>query len=95
MGKELWEIGLFEDIEASKAAFQELQEKGYIRYEDLPLETKDARRIDVEFVSNVYRVDGAARVRRAGQGDARLWDAGPDLDGQREGLHRPVRPRDR
>jgi len=28
------------------------------RYEDLPLETKDGRSIDVEFVSNVYPVDG-------------------------------------
>ena len=57
VGKELWEIGLFDDIAASKAAFQELLETGYIRYEDLPLETKDRRRIDVEFVSNVYEVD--------------------------------------
>ncbi len=57
VGKELWEIGLFKDIEASKAAFRQLQEEGYIRYEDLPLETKDGRRIDVEFVSNVYAVD--------------------------------------
>ncbi len=57
IGKELWEIGLFRDIEASKAAFRELQEKGYIRYEDLPLKTKDGRRADVEFVSNVYEVN--------------------------------------
>src|SRR6202140_3313589 len=40
LGKELWEIGLFKDIEVSKTAARELQEKGYIRYEDLPLETK-------------------------------------------------------
>ena len=58
LGKELWEIGLFQDIEASRAAFRQLQEKGYIRYEDLPLETKDGRRAAVEFVSNVYRVEG-------------------------------------
>ena len=55
-GKMLWEIGLFKDIEASKEAFDELQSIGYIRYEDLPLETKDGRRIDVEFVSNLYAV---------------------------------------
>ncbi len=54
IGKELWEIGLFKDIEKSKAAVQELQEKKYIRYEDLPLETKSGRRINVEFVSNGY-----------------------------------------
>jgi PAS domain S-box-containing protein len=58
VGKELWEIGLLRDVEASKVAFQELQTKGYMRYEDLPLQTKDGRRIDVEFVSNVYPVDG-------------------------------------
>lgn len=56
-GKKLWEIGLFRDIETSKAAFKELQAKEYIRYEDLPLETRDGRHVDVEFVSNVYWVD--------------------------------------
>ncbi len=58
LGKELWEIGLFQDIEANRAAFRQLQEKGYIRYEDLPLQTKDGRRAHVEFVSNVYPVEG-------------------------------------
>ena len=32
LGKKLWEIGAFKDIEASKAAFLELQNKGYVRY---------------------------------------------------------------
>lgn len=58
LGKKLWEIGVFKDIINSKNAFLELQAKGYIRYEDLPLETKDGRRIDVEFISNVYTVNG-------------------------------------
>jgi len=57
LGKRLWEIGAFRDIEASKVAFLELQSKGYVRYEDLPLETRDERHIDVEFVSNVYFVN--------------------------------------
>jgi len=57
-GKELWEIGLFQDIEANRVAFRLLQEKGYIRYEDLPLETKDGRHAYVEFVSNSYPVEG-------------------------------------
>ena len=56
VGKMLWEIGLFNDIEASKEAFDELQSIGYIRYDDLPLQTKDGRQIDVEFVSNLYAV---------------------------------------
>jgi len=33
-----------------------LQEHGYIRYENLPLETFDGRKVAVEFVSNVYQV---------------------------------------
>ncbi len=60
-GKELWEIGLFEDIAANQVAFRRLQEEGYIRYDDLPLQTHDGRSIEVEFVSNVYRV-GEGRV---------------------------------
>ena len=42
LGRHLWEIGLFKDIEQSKTAFRELQEKGYIRYEDLPLQDRTA-----------------------------------------------------
>ncbi len=61
VGKELWEIGLFHDIESSKAAFRTLLGEGYIRYEDLPLRTHDGRGIEVEFVSNVYTV-GTERV---------------------------------
>lgn len=57
VGKKLWEIGAFQDSEASKAAFTELQRKGYIRYEDQPLRTKDGREMAVEFVSNVYAVN--------------------------------------
>jgi two-component system, cell cycle sensor histidine kinase and response regulator CckA len=58
LGKALWDIGLFKDIEASKEAFKELQANQYVRYEDLPLKTKSGETINVEFVSNVYGVDG-------------------------------------
>lgn len=57
MGKKLWEIGAFKNTKASKAALKELQHTGYVRYEDLPLITKDGREIDVEFVSNIYLVN--------------------------------------
>jgi formate hydrogenlyase transcriptional activator len=57
LGKKLWEIGPFSDIAASRLRFSELQSKGYVRYEHLPLQTKAGRLIDVEFVSNVYLVD--------------------------------------
>jgi len=58
LGKELWEIGMFSDKEASQAVFRELQLTGYIRYEDLPLQTRDGLRREVEFVSNVNDEDG-------------------------------------
>ena len=61
-GKELWEIGLFQDIEANKVAFRYLQKSGYIRYDDLPLLSKDGRKIEVEFVSNTYMVGDTRTV---------------------------------
>lgn len=56
--KFLWEIGAFRDIYENRERFRELQEKEYLRYEDLPLETTYGRRINVEFISTVYLVDG-------------------------------------
>jgi PAS domain S-box-containing protein len=58
LGKQLWELGMFQDIEASKRAMVQLQEQGYVRYEDLPLMDRDGRQIPVEFVSNRYHEDG-------------------------------------
>jgi len=56
LGKKLWEIGVFKDIAASKDNFKELQEKKYIHFENLPLETADGRQIYADFVSFVYDV---------------------------------------
>ena len=56
IGKRLWEVGAFKDIEASKDAFKILQKKKYIRYKDLPLLAKNGKIFPVEFVSNVYMV---------------------------------------
>lgn len=55
--KEIWEIGFFKDLAANKEKFSELQQKEYVRYDDLPFETTDGRKINVEFVSNVYLVN--------------------------------------
>jgi PAS domain S-box-containing protein len=55
--KRIWELGFFKDIVANRDHFAELQQKEYIRYEDMPLVTADGRRIQVEFVSSVYQVD--------------------------------------
>ena len=57
LGEKLWELGAFKDVQTGKAAFEELQRTGYVRYEDLPLKTKDGRDIAVEFVGNVYLVN--------------------------------------
>ena len=55
--KKIWEIGLFKDIIANRDNFVNLQQKEYIKYEDLPLLTADGRQIEVEFVSNVHLVN--------------------------------------
>jgi PAS domain S-box-containing protein len=57
LGKKLWEIGVITDKALAEQAAAEIKRTGYIRYEDLPLETKDGRAIEAEFVSNVYFVD--------------------------------------
>lgn len=58
LGKELFEIGLLKDAESSRAAFLELQNKGFVRYENLPLKTQTGQPREVEFVSNLYREGG-------------------------------------
>ncbi len=63
LGKELWEIGTFKNIAASKEAFLELQNKGYLRYEDMPLKTKNGKHIEVEFISNTYFVDNTKIIQ--------------------------------
>jgi PAS domain S-box-containing protein len=63
LGKMLWEIGPFRDIAASRDAFRKLQREKYIRYDNLPLETKGHRHRHVEFVSNVYRVNGTKVIQ--------------------------------
>ena len=55
--KKIWDLGFFKDIVANQDSFLELQQKGYVRYEDKALEASDGRRIEVEFVSNVYEVN--------------------------------------
>jgi two-component system CheB/CheR fusion protein len=62
-GKELFEIGLLENAEASRAAFRELQEKSFIRFESLPLETKTGERLEVEIVANLYHEDAEKIVQ--------------------------------
>jgi len=56
IGRQLWELGFLKDKSFAREAFAKLKTEGYIRYEDLPLETKQGKAISVEFVSNVYCV---------------------------------------
>ena len=63
LGRKLWEIGSFKDVPASKVNFRQLQLTEYIRYEDLPLKTAKGLKIAVEFVSNVYRVNGGKVIQ--------------------------------
>jgi len=55
VGSPIWELGPFKDIVANKAKFDQLQQQGFVRYENLPLESREGRKIAVEFVSNVYQ----------------------------------------
>jgi len=56
-GKKLWEISPFKNIAENKEQFQKLQKETYVRYEHLPLQTKQKKLRYVEFVSNSYMVD--------------------------------------
>ena len=55
LGKTVGELSPFKDMESNKIMLERLQTAGYVRYEDLPLETRDGRKIAVEFVSHVYQ----------------------------------------
>lgn len=63
LGKELWEIGLLKDEQASQAAFRGLQKNGQVRYEDLPLESKSGEKREVEVVANRYDEDGTQVIQ--------------------------------
>ena len=55
VGIPIWELRQFKDIISDQAKFEHLHRKGYVRNENLTLETKDGQFIPVEFVSNVYQ----------------------------------------
>ncbi|HUP80316.1 MAG TPA: response regulator, partial [Pirellula sp.] len=57
IGMDLWKLGLFNEETANQTAIRELQEKGYKRYDRLPLLSKNGQQFDVEVVANVYGVN--------------------------------------
>jgi PAS domain S-box-containing protein len=63
LGRKLWEVGPFANMAQSKEMFAELQERGFVRYDDLPLKTKAGAIIPVEFVRNAYDCEGIQVVQ--------------------------------
>ena len=93
VGQELWEIAPFRDIAANKDAFQKLQAEKYIRYDHLPLESKSGRRTDVEFVSNVYQVNGERIIQCNIRDITARRRMEREIKSLTEGLERRVRER--
>lgn len=54
IGKYIWDLGFIKSIPDNKAKFKELRKKGYVRYENLPIKTKQGEEHNVEFISNSY-----------------------------------------
>ncbi len=59
LNKKLWEAKPFKNVSACRTAFAELQSSEYVRFDHWTLEAQDDSVIDVEFVGNVYQVDGS------------------------------------
>ncbi len=67
VGKKLWELRALKDVEKSaeivKALFEKLQSVDYVRYEDLPIQSKDGQRYEVETVANKYHLDKSDMIQ--------------------------------
>ncbi len=63
LGRKLWEVGAFADVDKSADMFARLQATGYVRYADLPLKTKLGALISVEFISNAYDCEGVRVIQ--------------------------------
>jgi len=53
-GRQLWEIGLFENVHDAKATQEQLKERGHLRYDHLPIRHRNGATTDAEFVCTVY-----------------------------------------
>jgi len=58
VGKQLYEIGLLKDEGASRDMFEKLTQTHQVRYEDLPLKTRNGETREVEVVANLYDENG-------------------------------------
>ena len=61
--KYIWDLGFFRHIAENKEKFEELQRQDYVRYDSLPLENAQGKKVHVEFVSNVYLVDNVRVIQ--------------------------------
>jgi PAS domain S-box-containing protein len=57
VGRELFEIGLLKDEVASQEMVRQLMRDHEVRYENLPLKSRDGRQQEVEIVANLYDED--------------------------------------
>jgi PAS domain S-box-containing protein len=62
-GKELFEIGLLRDEVASQEMFRKLKRRHEVRYEDLPLLSREGRHQEVEVVANLYQENDHAVIQ--------------------------------
>jgi diguanylate cyclase (GGDEF)-like protein/PAS domain S-box-containing protein len=59
----LWSIGAFKNAATTKNHFRDLLNEAHVRYDDLPLETKDGQIKHVELVSTVFLADNKPLVQ--------------------------------
>ena len=55
VGTKVWELEPLRDVPRIRAAIAQIRERGVLRFEDLTLQTKDCREVQVEMVANVYK----------------------------------------
>lgn len=63
IGRELLEIGFFRNIEEYRRALTELNEKGYMHIDEMPVISGTGSLIFVEIISNIYLVNNARVIQ--------------------------------
>ncbi len=54
IGRKLWEIEALSEVPDLQAAISRIREEGVVRFQDVPIRTKDGRVIQSEVIGNVY-----------------------------------------
>ncbi len=57
LGHRVWDLGFLKDLLDNEDNFRKLIQNEYIRYDNLALKGRGGRRVEVEFISNVYLVN--------------------------------------